>query len=1181
MRNVNLLLSVILLVATFNVEAKSPPPGTGVADVPANIYIMIDTSGSMDATVPSTNPLQMYSPRDVGVDSNGNIYVVEYYDHRIRKYDANGAFVRTFGTRGGRDGQMTYPKKIAIDSSDNVYVSDQYGRRIVKFNSDGQWQRNFNGMNGSAEGVAVDPSGNVYGNTRSKIFKWDSSGNILGDVAISDGYGIDWYGGSIYASERSARHVKKFSDSLVLENTWSVSLRPEDIVVTSNGIHYSVGGFTAQIHKLSLAGVHQKYWGGYYQSGGGRIYYLYGIGKDNSGNIYAPSYYDVEVKKYDSEGVYKYKWGFKETRMSEALKVIEKLTSSTELKKGAHFGMQDWHSYPTHRVNANSLGAGIINLSVQEKIMRGTPPVLVNNPDSKVQTWYRPRGGTTLSRAMTDAERYFMGTHSFTSPIDPLAGCQKNFLIVISDGQWNGDASANATASRILRDKGIETLVVGFHSGGNRSKYISLAKAGGTYPDSPLFSNNWQQLYETMSAYIRQAISSRLTFSAPVVMPNIASGDHIFQSTFQYKKDHQWNGHLSKFKLKTNGQIGDLAWDAGVELESKSESSRKIWTILPSVANSLSGSNSAYVLNNSFHTSNANELKTLFWPAAIAATKTNAQATKLIKFVRGIDAYDENTNGNSTEARWKLGDVYNSRLVVVGPVNSRVTSLASKENTLAFYRQVNDYKNFKAGSSCGNVKCGLRKEVVYVGANDGMLHAFDSATGEEIWAFIPPMMLKNLRDVESLSANKTNSIYGVDGSPMVKDIFYDNEWRTILIAGMGRGGYGYFALDITNPDIPEFLFAFENDPSDSVTYHWDHSGKMTETYYPPVTASIDSQYDYSKLGDALSVPLIVPMPYGSGTKWVAVFGAGYNAGVSTFYGSSIYVVDLENHGKVLKRIDVTDSPSSLTLANSVPADLVAINADTTSKAAYKGSMVYGADLEGKLWKLNLTDKGTLYEFTPLFNSEASNAQDRMEFFQITPSIGTDGKFWNFYGTGDQQALQRIDAAINNRLFGVKDNDFPSYASVTGLTNTASSVLKNVSASGSCPANTDLGWYVDLGANEKITGKIGLFNEVLYASRYSPIPGSICSPGVATLSEHDVSCGNVSRTTTLGGGIATGAVIHNNIIYVGISGTGSGSLKDDQGNIVGSKKNNLIVITPAAANAIGDGKITQESWREIY
>jgi len=1176
MKKLNLLLSGLLLLVPFHIEAKSPPPGTGKADVPANIYIMLDTSGSMGANVPSTNPNRMYYPRDVAVDSSGNIFSVEYYYNRIRKMDSKGNLIKTFSPRiGSGYSRLRYSHKIAIDSNDNVYVSDRDNNRIVKFNNDGQWQRNFTGMNSRAEGVTVDSSGNVYGNTRTKIYKWDSSGNLVVSVAVDNSYGISWYGGSIYATERTSRQIKKFTDALVLQDTWSINQSTlGDIEVTSNGIYVHREGYTALILKYSLAGAYQKQWGTRSGKKNTNLYYLYGIGSDSSGNIYAGSFHENIVKKFTPDGVYKQRWGIYENRMTEALKVIDKLTSNVELTTGANFGMQDWNSSATRRVDIDKFGAGKVNLSVNEKIM--VNGVLKDNDDYKYSSWYMPRGGTNLDSAMLEAQRYFYGTHGNKSPINSAAGCQKNFLIVISDGQWYG-SKAETIARALLLNKGIETMVIGFHSGGNKAHYIKLAKAGGTYPETPLFANNWQHLYETMSAYIRQAISSRLTFSAPVVMPNISSGDHIFQSTFEYQNKHMWKGHLTKFELTSTGQIGALKWDAGLKLDDKSESSRKIWTILPSQA-----SNNSNSFSNSFHTNNLTELKTLLWEDS-GVIPTDTQASNLIKYVRGLDAYDENLNGNTTEKRWKLGDIYNSRLAVVGRVNAKVTSSPGRSNTSAFYRNTNDYNKFRIGNSCGNVnKCAFRKEVVYVGANDGMLHAFDSTTGEELWAFIPPSKLRSLRDIIASKANTANAIYGVDGSPIVKDIFYGNKWRTVLISGMGKGGYGYFALDITNPDIPKFLFAFDNDPSEDLIRHWDDAGTLTKKYYPPTWKTpIDPEYDYSKVGEALSVPVIIPMPYGANkTKWVAVFGGGYNGGINTFYGSAIYVIDLENDGKVLKRINLTDSSASL-LINSMPADLVSITPDTTGKADYKGSMIYGADLEGKQWKLNLTNKGNLYDFTPLFNAEATVLNDRMEFFQVTPTIGSDKKLWSFYGTGNQQRLQDISPNIKNRIFGLKDKNFPLFAAANGLANTASSVLTNVSASGACPSANSMGWYLNLETNEKITGKIGLFNEVLYASRYLPKKGQICSPGIAALTEHDMSCGNQSRRTELGEGIATGAVIHNNVIYIGISGKGSGDIKDDQGNVIGKKTNNLIVITPAAGNSLGNGKITQESWREVY
>ena len=114
----------------------------------------------------------------------------------------------------------------------------------------------------------------------------------------------------------------------------------------------------------------------------------------------------------------------------------------------------------------------------------------------------------------------------------------------------------------------------------------------------------------------------------------------------------------------------------------------------------------------------------------------------------------------------------------------------------------------------------IEKQLFLAGGNDGMLHAFDSSNGNELWAFIPPSIIPNLRNVISSKSNSSNSIYGVDGSPVVKDIYYDNKWRTVVIAGLGRGGHSYFALDITDVDNPTHLFTFENDPSQKIVQYW-------------------------------------------------------------------------------------------------------------------------------------------------------------------------------------------------------------------------------------------------------------------------------------------------------------------------------------------------------------------------
>src|SRR5690606_17783465 len=108
-----------------------------------------------------------------------------------------------------------------------------------------------------------------------------------------------------------------------------------------------------------------------------------------------------------------------------------------------------------------------------------------------------------------------------------------------------------------------------------------------------------------------------------------------------------------------------------------------------------------------------------------------------------------------------------------------------------------------------------RAATVYAAANDGMLHAFNAETGAERWAYIPPMVMQNLYKLADKNYASAHQYY-VDGSPTVGDICPNapsstcagNEWKTILVGGLNKGGKGYYALDVTDPNNPKALWNF-------------------------------------------------------------------------------------------------------------------------------------------------------------------------------------------------------------------------------------------------------------------------------------------------------------------------------------------------------------------------------------
>ena len=130
-----IILSLLILSFSFQAQAKNPPPGSGTSDIPANILIMLDTSGSMNSKLYSS--VQVYYPLDVATDSAGNVYVMEYYNNRIKVFDSSGAYLRSFGGYGSNCNQWRYARQFDI-YDDKIYLADTYSHQIKVLDLNGR-----------------------------------------------------------------------------------------------------------------------------------------------------------------------------------------------------------------------------------------------------------------------------------------------------------------------------------------------------------------------------------------------------------------------------------------------------------------------------------------------------------------------------------------------------------------------------------------------------------------------------------------------------------------------------------------------------------------------------------------------------------------------------------------------------------------------------------------------------------------------------------------------------------------------------------------------------------------------------------------------------------------------------------------------------------------------------------
>ena len=574
----------------------------------------------------------------------------------------------------------------------------------------------------------------------------------------------------------------------------------------------------------------------------------------------------------------------------------------------------------------------------------------------------RADGSTPIAGSLNTAWNYYAGS-GFTTPIQQL--CQRSYVIVITDGEETC-GGAPVTAARNLRssaagtlpDPGtftyngtsydIKTYVIGFGSDTEGSPTLnSMARAGGTAKNTQgaidltngtaYSAADFAQLKQALRTIINAIQAENLTATAPVIMPRIDSNSRYFYMTkFRPKDVHQWEGQLLSYRINntTGFPEANPQWDAGEILGgiyqttsaygTISSDNRSIWTVDSAITQGL----------NNFAISNAGSLQSLL---GYGADTNTTNTGRLINFVRGKDALDENINNNYNEDRWKLADIYHSTpMEVRSPAN---------------YYIDNNYPVFKWQTYNG-YNARNRELMLYAGSNGGMLHAFSAINGYERWAFIPPDLLGKLKNMVSATPNQSISQYYVDLPPIVDDVYINGHggtrWRTVLIGGERQGDHGLFALDVTNPASPVFLWNISNNLSISTLNYWQSNGTLNIYDYTDYANANPEYRDYRGLGETWSVPVIGRLKADNSDVFALFFGGGYdnvNAGV----GNKVFVSKVEN-GAIIKAFDLGDSTVDgiKNMTVNTPALLFE---DATGKSYIQ--FMYIGDQEGQMWKMDV------------------------------------------------------------------------------------------------------------------------------------------------------------------------------------------------------------------------------------
>jgi type IV pilus assembly protein PilY1 len=484
-------------------------------------------------------------------------------------------------------------------------------------------------------------------------------------------------------------------------------------------------------------------------------------------------------------------------------------------------------------------------------------------------------------------------------------------------------------------------------------------------------------------------------------------------------------------------------WEAGKKLALRDDTSdpRTIYTFVD--ADNDGVVDSGEYGSNKFVTSQASTLS----PYLNAASSGTPTATNIIKFIRGqyvagmrqrrLPVVDD-SGTTHTDQFWKLGDITYSTPVAVAAPTSNYHIIYGDTTYHAFYSKYKD-----------------RRVVIYTGANDGMLHAFNAGfyhegdntstspkkengwysdpdgsdkIGRELWAYIPYNLLPHLR---WLTQTDYSHCYYVDLKPRIVDArIFTSEltnpngthpygWGTILIGGMRLGGgnlplyakfdgstnqtrvfrSAYFAIDITDPLNPSLLWEFW-DKADT-----NNSDLGFTTSYPTV---VRVGGDYTQVGTWYLI-------FGSGAGTLGSGGSPYwwsigpsstpntvkdKGGAGSTYTHYLYVLNLYT-GALVRKADMSSASvvgdNTLSGKNAFMTDPITVDlgVDYQVDKAYIGASYYNSTWYGKMYRININENATVSTWT--FSTFMS--LDRPVTAAPSAAVDLYNRLWLYFGTG--------------------------------------------------------------------------------------------------------------------------------------------------------------------------------------
>jgi type IV pilus assembly protein PilY1 len=618
---------------------------------------------------------------------------------------------------------------------------------------------------------------------------------------------------------------------------------------------------------------------------------------------------------------------------------------------------------------------------------------------------------TPLAESMVTALNYFSTTGA-SAPIQ--ASCQKSFAVLITDGLPTKDANVpgylkandcghndpgscsslspaqgypnsydctayidNVTCYMYRNDlrsdlpdiQNVAVSVIGFDVNHSLLQ-VAANEGGGDYYTTRNLAGLQSALAQVFSTIEKRVAAGS---SVSVVAAEDRANNRLFRARYE---SGSWRGFVEAFNLPFQAGSPPI-WEAGSLLAARDPNTRTIYTTTNGT--SLTG----------FTTGNSSALRTLLGAATVA------EATNIITYIRGGAIA-----GTRDREGWILGDIVDASPVAIGKPTG--------------YSSLPGYAAFRAAHSG-------RSEVLYVSGNDGMLHCFDTADGQERWAYVPKTQLPRVKELMNLGYCHQ---YFVNTTPAVYDIRVSGQWKTVLFGGEDPGRNGMFALDVTNPT------------AGNVSLLWD--------------------LDISGLKGSSNPPTLVYDRFQN--AHVLCVGTGY----STSSSADSMIVLNPATGQVINRMLLGSA-----VAGNKTTRAVVMDKD------YDGNddLLYIGDLAGRLWRIDL--RTNPWTKTLIFSCNQP--------ISATPVVTIDatGRPLIFFGTGRFLTTADPTTTTTQSIYGLIDDGTSTTYTPSDLVNQSTSISAIPSNKRGWYIN------LTQGSGERTTRSAALINGTLYVTSFKP------------------------------------------------------------------------------------------------